>query len=455
MARKSSFDEASAGFRSHLPDLSSPRFTTAAKQNIYEYVQSMQENRAPPWLYDLTKVWEKLLEEPYKGITNDGSVREGLFNARDEGADVGSAVKAAEELMSGLDVEQKRKISYPIHAREWRAWSNPEFLLRPFGLRLEEGEVNNLTSKNDVLIATVPEQTAQSILRVVEASLSPEGYNKALAAMRVNHFLGEVVKLPNILNKYSYNFLLFGTPSTSASSPWGWLLYGHHLDIACFFKGSQVILSPSFTGAEPNIIDAGEWKGTEILHKEGTLGLKLMQSFGAEQQQKAQIFKNMRDEGMKQVYGNSNNDETKRDELITDTWGPDDQRHRCGAFRDNRIVPYEGVLVSTMEPFQQELILSICHEFLLYHPTKARQLKLDQIKQHFGETYFCWIGGFGNDDAFYFRIQSPVILVEFDHHSGVFLTNKEPAKYHTHTIVRTPNAGDYGQAIRQGDEKLQ
>ena len=306
-----------------------------------------------------------------------------------------------------------------------------------------------------MLNVSVPESIAQSILAVVQASLSPEGYKKALSAMRVNHFLGEVVKLPNILNKYSYNFLLFGTPSTSVSSPWGWLLYGHHLDIACFFKGPQVIVSPSFTGAEPNIIDAGEWKGTEILHKEGSLGLQLMQSLSAEQQQKAHIFKKMRDEGMKQVYGNSNNDETKRDELITDTWGPDDQRHRCGAFRDNRIVPYEGVLVSTLQSSQKDLVLTICHEFLLYHPTTARQLKLEQIKQHFGETYFCWIGGFGDDDAFYFRIQSPVILVEFDHHSGVFLTNKEPAKYHTHTIVRTPNAGDYGQAIRQGDEKLQ
>jgi hypothetical protein len=273
--------------------------------------------------------------------------------------------------------------------------------------------------------------------------------------MRVNHFLGEVVKLPNIMNKYSYNFLLFGTPSTSPTQPWGWLLYGHHLDIACFFKGTQVILSPSFTGAEPNIIDAGEWKGTEILHKEGNLGLRLMQSLSKEQQQKAQVFKNLRDEGMKQVYGNSNNDESKREELITDTWGPDDQRHRCGAFRDNRIVPYEGVPVSSFTRDQQHLLVEICHEFLLYHPTESRDLKLEQVKERYEETYFCWVGGFGDDDPFYFRIQSPVILVELDHHSGVFLTNKDPAKYHTHTIVRTPNAGDYGQAIREGQDKLE
>jgi hypothetical protein len=290
---------------------------------------------------------------------------------------------------------------------------------------------------------------------VIEASLSPEGYVKALSAMRINHFLGEVVKLPNILNKYSYNFLLFGTPSSSPSSPWGWLLYGHHLDIACFFKGDQIILSPSFTGAEPNIIDEGEWKGTEILHKEGNLGLKLMQSLEPSQQTTAQVFKSLRDPGMKQIYGNSNNDASQRDELITDTWGPDDQRHRCGAFRDNRIVPYEGVLALELTSAQRDLMLDICNEFLLYHPAASRRLKLEQVKKHFEETYFCWIGGFGNDDAYYFRIQSPVILVEFDHHSGVFLANKEPAKFHTHTILRTPNAGDYGQAIREGDERLQ
>lgn len=275
--------------------------------------------------------------------------------------------------------------------------------------------------------------------------------------MRVNHFLGEVVKLPNIMNKYSYNFLLFGTPSASPTSAWGWLLYGHHLDIACFFKGKQIVLTPSFTGAEPNIIDEGEWKGTEILHKEGNLGLQLMQSFTSEQRQKAQLFKNLRDKGMKQVYGTSDNDASKRDELITDTWGPDDQRHRCGAFRDNRIVPYEGLSLSflTSLPPQLSLFHSLCSEFLLYHPPRARALKLAQIEEHLAETYFSWIGGYGDTDAFYFRLQSPVILLEFDHHSGVFLTNKDPAKYHTHTIVRTPNAGDYGQAIRREGERLE
>lgn len=31
-------------------------------------------------------------------------------------------------------------------------------------------------------------------------------------------------------------------------------------------------------------------------------------------------------------------------------------------------------------------------------------------------THFCWIGSYDEESPFYYRIQSPVILIEFDHH---------------------------------------
>jgi hypothetical protein len=128
-------------------------------------------------------------------------------------------------------------------------------------------------------------------------------------------------------------------------------------------------------------------------------------------------------------------------------WNRDDQRHLCGAFRDNRVIPYEGIPVSDMDAEQHNLVEKILEGFLLYLPSRAREIRLAHVRQHFDETYFCWIGDFGEGDAFYYRIQSPVIIVEFDHHSGVFLCNAEPARFHTHTLLRTPNAGDYGKAL--------
>ena len=328
-------------------------------------------------------------------------------------------------LLVQLPADQRNKLSYPINAKEWRAWSNPEFLLRPFGLRLDE----------------VDDSISASILAVLEATLSPEGYKKALGAMRINHFLGELCHLPRIMNKGSYNFLLFGEPSTD--KPWGWSLYGHHLCLSVFLRGPQIVISPTFTGAEPNVIDRGEWAGTQILNTEGDLGLRLMQSFPNELRAKAQIFKLMRDPRMVQ-----------NGDLAKDRWNRDDQRHLCGAFRDNRIVPVEGICVADFTAGQQQLVLDITEHFVLYLPDKARKMRLQQVKSHFSATYFSWIGGWGVDDPFYYRIQSPIIIMEFDHHSGVFLTNSEPAKFHIHTILRTPNAGDYGSALRNPEESV-
>lgn len=245
----------------------------------------------------------------------------------------------------------------------------------------------------------LPEEIAQSILGVIEASFSTQGYQKALAAMRINHFLGEVCEVPRIMNKYSYNFLLFGEPSLD--KPWGWSLYGHHLCLNVYLKGSQIVISPYFTGAEPNLIDSGPFKGTQILHTQGNLGLKLMQNLPKQSRDSAQIYKLMRDPAMLQTG-----------DLKVDRWNQDDQRHLCGAFRDNRTVPYEGVKVSSMDIDQQQLILDIAEEFLLYYPENVRQRQKNRIKSFYDETYFSWIGGYGDDDAFYYRIQSPVIIFE-------------------------------------------
>ena len=414
-----------SNFRACLPDLNTPRFTNAKKQNASSYVKAFQTSQHPPWIYNLTKVWESLLTEPYYGLTSDGKIRPSLFQKQDEGVPIHAIVTAVENVLEKLSPRQRETVSYPINAREWRAWSNPEFYLRPFGLRLEE----------------LPQLTTASILAVIEKSFSAQGYQKALTAMRINHFLGELLELPTILNEYSYNFLIFGTPSTT--SPWGWSLYGHHLCLSTFFIGPQIFISPTFTGAEPNMIDSGPWAGSEILHTEGDLGLALMQSLPPSSQQTAQIFTEMRDPKMN-ITG----------DLKTDRWNKDDQRHLCGAFRDNRIVPYEGICVSDFTKSQKESLVEIVQEFVLYLPDEAREKRLDLVKSHFDETYFCWIGGYGDKDPFYYRIQSPVIVCEFDHHSGVFLTNEEPARFHTHTIVRTPNGGDYGNALREERDRV-
>ena len=386
------------------------------KQNAHEYADDFKDNGNPPWLHALYLHWRQLFHEPFKGITNDGTLRPGLFDVQDEGMPIGHIVDAAQFMLSKMSDEQRRVVTYHIDSPEWRSWSNPEFLFSNKGLRLDE-------------LSEAPE-LRRSILGVLEATLSPEGYQKALAAMKINGFLGELVQAPQICNEYSYNFVLFGEPSIKR--PWGFSFYGHHLCLNVLLYRTQVVIPPWFTGAEPNIIDNdGDHEGTRILFVEESAGLRLMQGLSPEQQAKAQVYCLLKDPSM--LHGR---------------WNHDDQRHLGGAYRDNRIIPYEGILVSTMSQVQQNIVLEMVEQYLLYLPLTARRIRTEQVKSWFQETYFCWIGGFGNDDAFYYRLQSPVIIIEFDHHSGVFLNNEEPAKFHIHTLLRTPNGGDYGMALR-------
>ena len=53
---------------------------------------------------------------------------------------------------------------------------------------------------------------------------------------------------------------------------------------------------------------------------------------------------------------------------------------------------------------------------------------------------------------FYYRIHSPVLLIEFDHQIPVALWDRKkprpgPVKTHIHTVVRTPNGNDYGKDL--------
>jgi hypothetical protein len=79
---------------------------------------------------------------------------------------------------------------------------------------------------------------------------------------------------------------------------------------------------------------------------------------------------------------------------------------------------------------------------------RQRQIEASQIiLVPDDDTHFCWIGETDGEHPFYYRIQSPVIMIEFDEHAGVFLSNEEPERFRIHTIVRTPNGNDYGMDL--------
>ena len=132
--------------------------------------------------------------------------------------------------------------------------------------------------------------------------------------------------------------------------------------------------------------------------------------------------------------------------MPADRLHPADERHVAGAFQDNRLIPNEGISAYDLDDEQWSLLLDIVEDFLLLLRDDQRRLTVADIEQHRDETWFAWYGGTDGTQPFYFRIQSPVIVAELDHHAGVWLSNRMPQRFHVHSTLRLPNGNDYGRA---------
>lgn len=368
-----------------------------------------EARRQSPRAREFFAEWARLVAAPFKGITANGTVTPGLYALEPNGAPTGAMVEAAKELLGRLSAAQRAASCFPVDSDTWRRWQNTELWLEDYGLRLEE----------------LSEAQRAAVLAILRASLSAEGYKMSRDVMRLNRFLGDLVGCPAVLGEWSYTFCLFGTPSTS--EPWGWQLFGHHLSLNCMVIGPQMVLSPTFMGAEPCHADFGPFAGTSLFEDEERAGLELMHSLSPEQQRRAIVAHAM-------VGG----------DLPPGRRHFADNLHLAGAHQDNRIIPYEGITAADLSPLQRRNLLELVSRYIAPLPPEPDRLRMAEIERHLDQTHFCWIGGFAADSTFYYRVQSPVVLIEFDHHIGVFLTNAEPAKFHVHTIMRTPNGNDYG-----------
>lgn len=400
----------SEDFRPFLPTMETPRIAAMHGRDAHQHGAAGLANPMPRDL--LFNPWEILYRQPFAGITAEGKPIPGLFSLGPNGAPTEAMIAASTRLLAEVSAEERAALLLPVEAREWRRWNNTEMYTYKYGLRLDE--------------IRLPLRDA--VLAVVRESLSAKGYDKTRDVMRLNHFLGELAFNTKVLGEWSYNFTLFGAPSLS--EPWGWQLTGHHLVLNCLVIGHQMVLSPAFMGAEPNYADTGPFAGTRLFQDEEHGGLALIRAMSAGQRDEAILHH-----------------ATVGGDLPAGRRHRADQLHLGGAFQDNRLVAYEGTSVAGFSAPQRKQLLDLVKAYVEPLPEGPQKARMEEVERHLAGTHFCWIGGTGEDDTFYYRIQSPVVMIEFDHHSGVFLTNPLPAKFHIHTIVRTPNGNDYGKDL--------
>jgi hypothetical protein len=347
----------------------------------------------------------KGLAEPFRGISTASGIESGLFAIRSTGVSTASVREAASALLAALTPEQRQRSAFTVEDSEWRKWMNQHFYRRQ-GVSFDEMSA----PQRDVALA------------LLRASLSARGLTLTRDIMKLNHTLGELNN--NDFEQYGewlYHITVMGEPS--ATEPWGWQLDGHHAIINYFVMGDQVVMSPFFAGSEPVIAASGKYKGTAILQEEQAQGLAFVNALDATQRRAAIL------NGSKTANSN-----------LTEAW------------RDNVVLDYAGAQATLLTPAQRQRLLDLVALYVGNMREGHARVRMDEVRQHLDRTWFAWIGGTDPASVFYYRIHSPVLLIEFDHQRPANLRHlakdpNAPNREHIHVVVRTPNGNDYGKDL--------
>jgi len=347
------------------------------------------------------------LEAKFQGISTDGAIVPGLFPIRRTGVSVQPIIAAANAFIASLTPAQREVSIFGVDSEQWRAWSN----IHPYLMR------------HGVCLDDIGEAQKAAALELVRATTSAAGFESARNVMKLNEHILELTGKTEDYGEWYYWMSIFGEPS--ATDPWGWQIDGHHLIINCFVLGDQMVMTPNFFGSEPVEAETGKYAGVRVFEEEESRGYELMRSLSEDQRRKATVSMKLPGEVI------------------------------AGAFKDNLVLACEGIRYGELEPRQQQLLLGLIETYVGRMRSGHAEIKMEEVRQHLPQTWFAWMGPCDEVSPFYYRVQSPVIIIEFDHQSGVALGNDEHSRNHIHTVVRTPNGNDYGKdLLRQHYEQF-
>jgi hypothetical protein len=344
------------------------------------------------------------LAAPFTGITTNGTAIPGLFEVAPTGVSTEPVRNAAEAFLGTLSGGQLAKTMFLVDDVQWRKWMNQHFYVRQGISFLEMNETQR-----------------EAAFGLMRASLSARGMELTRNVMRLNETLAELTDDRDFLGEWLYNVSIMGKPS--ATEPWGWQLSGHHAIVNYFVLGDQVVVTPFFFGSEPVKATSGKYKGIEILQKEQNDGFGMLQSL-SDARRKAAVLNFSK-------TGNNN---------LTE------------AFKDNVVLDYAGLRGSDMEKAERGRMRDLIQLYVSNMSDGHARVKMNEVDRHLENTWFAWVGGTAADSAFYYRVQSPVILIEFDHQRPANLARfatdpKKPVQQHIHCVIRTPNGNDYGKDL--------
>ncbi|MDE0140380.1 MAG: DUF3500 domain-containing protein [Caldilineaceae bacterium] len=325
-------------------------------------------------------------------------------------SELAAIASAALDFIELLDGQQQEAALLPFDSNKRPNWSNLPAGMLPFDL-------------NGVRFGDLREDQFTAMLAFLATAMSADGLDTVAAVVAAELILADSANASRRgWSEENYWFAFFGTPSPT--EPWSWQLGGHHLAVNMSISNDSITMSPTFIGVEPAAFDAeavrrvfpalgdehasDEKETIAPFADEIEAGLALVNSLSATSGEA--VFLPRRPNG-----------------LIT------------GAGQDGVIPDLQGSQASGWSPVQKQALLDLVSLWVGMLPPKSATMRMQEIEAHVDETYFAWYGPTDGDGAIYYRIHSPVLIIEFLTRGPVGASDG-----HFHSIYRDPT-NEYGQ----------
>jgi hypothetical protein len=255
--------------------------------------------------------------------------------------------------------------------------------------------------RNGVSLHDLTQPQLDAAINLLKASLSVQGFRKATDVMGLESVLREVEGrgADDIYrDPKKFYFTIFGAPSKD--SVWGWRLEGHHISLNfSTLKNKIESATPSFFGSNPATIPSGRRKGEQILKDESALGFSLVNSLSSAQLQAAVVADN--------AYSDILSENKRKATALSP----------------------KGIAYTELSEQQKKIFMSLLDVYIKNYELGFSTTLMNKIKAAGIENLsFAWAGSLKPSRGHYYRIQGPMLLIEFD--------NTQNNANHIHSVVR-------------------
>ncbi len=243
---------------------------------------------------------------------------------------------------------------------------------------------------------------------LLSAGLSQRGYVKAVTIMSLEEVLRVLENdSGERRNPGKYYFSIFGQPADTGI--WGFRVEGHHVSLHYTVRDGRILAAPTFLGANPREVRHGERKGLRALSAEEDLARDLIHALEPAQQKTAIV------------------DTTAYPDILT-------SNHRNAALEGQP----SGISITLMSGSQRDKLMAVILEYAGNLTEDMRRWRDAQIRQAGEKILFAWAGGTAVNEPHYYRVQTPMFLIEYD--------CTQDGANHIHSVWRDLT-GDWGSDL--------